>query len=91
MQDVGVLLQLSRAIYSHGSITRLIFRQQAPASSKPFSEPKFHSRCHFFKEKRKLSAVFVTILTIDALPTRPVTNHKDNFAVFGKVRPRGVR
>ncbi len=73
--------------YSHGSITQLIFRQQALASSKPFSEPKFHSCCHFFKEKLKLSAVSVTILTIDALPTRPVTAHRD---VFGKVRPWGV-
>ncbi len=68
--------------YSLGSITRLIFRQQDPASSKPFSEPKFYSRCHFFKGNRKLSAVSVKILTIDALPTRPVTSHWDNFAVL---------
>ncbi len=31
------------------------------------------------KEKCKLSAIFVTILTIDALPTCPVTAYRDNF------------
>ncbi len=62
--------------YSHGSITWL------NRLSLPVNHFLSRNCIHAAIENCKLYAVFVTILTIDALPTRPATAHRTNFAVL---------